>query len=54
MAGKPSAASEKGKRYLDKNPNATAQAVAKHCGMSIGGVQKAIWWRIRPSRKEAK
>lgn len=47
MAGKPSAASVKGERYLAKNPNATAEQVAKHCGMSVGGVHKAPWWKNR-------
>lgn len=37
----------KGKAYLAKNPGATAEQVAKHCGLSVSGVQKAVWWKNR-------
>jgi hypothetical protein len=40
-------ASLKGEAYLAKNPGATAEQVAKHCGLSVSGVQKSVWWKKR-------
>jgi len=53
MAGKPTKANEKGEKYLRNNPFATMEEIAKHCGLSVSAVQKAIWWKTRFA-KEAK
>jgi len=47
MAGKPTQASEDGKKFLSKNPNATAEQVAKICGLTVSAVQKSSWWKNR-------
>lgn len=40
-------ASTKGAAYLAKNPGATAEQVARHCGLSVSGVNKSSWWKQR-------
>lgn len=52
MANKPSKASEKGAAYLKQNPGATAEEVARKCGLSVSAVTKSSWWKNRP--KEAR
>lgn len=47
MAGKPSKISEQGRKYLEKNPTATAEKIAIAIGMSVSGVQKSKWWKTR-------
>lgn len=47
MAGKPTEASKNGEKFLAKNPKATAEQVAKVCGLSVSAVQKSGWWKNR-------
>lgn len=52
MAGKPSAASDAGKRFLAKFPGATAEQVARASGLTVSAVMKTQWWKLRNSAKK--
>lgn len=52
MAGKPTQASEEGKKFLAKNPKATAEQVAKICGLTVSAVQKSVWWKNRAKEQK--
>lgn len=53
MAGKPSKASEKGAEHLRRNPEATSEQVARHCGLTVSAVLKSKWWKSRNVAQKA-
>lgn len=51
MGAQRSEASKKAEKYLSQNPRATAEEIARKCGLSVSAVNKSGWWKNRP--KEA-